>query len=107
MCNIFKDCRNTFDERLNKNRSHINTANLLKMIYKIKNGACGKKNNMGSEMEVTSCSQDKGKETCFRWTAFMRDYVSACKSQMAFMELDFVPDGPRMKPMLRVMMAEL
>ena len=107
MCNIFKDCRNTFDERLNKNRSHINSANRIKIINKNKNGACRKKNNMGSEMEVTSCSEDKGKETCFRWTAFMRDYISAYKSQMAFMELDFVLDGPRMKAILRVMTAEL
>ena len=37
----------------------------------------------------------------------MRDYISAHKSQMAFMGLDFVPDEPRMKAELRVMMAEL
>ena len=58
-------------------------------------------------MEVTSCGEDKGEKTCFRWTAFMRDYISACKSRMPFMELDFVPNEPRMKAKLRVMMTEL
>ena len=49
----------------------------------------------------------KGKKTCFGWTAFMRDYISAYLSRMAFMELDFVPNEPRMKAKLRVMMTEL
>ena len=62
---------------------------------------------MGSEVEVTSCSKDKGKKTCFIWSAFMINYISAYKSQMAFMELDFEADKPRMKAELRVMMAEL
>ena len=35
------------------------------------------------------------------------DYISAYKSQMAFMGLDFKSDKPRMKAELRVMMAEL
>ena len=48
-----------------------------------------------------------GKKTCFGWTAFMRDYISAYLSRMAFMELDFVPNEPRMKAKLRVMMTEL
>ena len=30
-----------------------------------------------SEVEVPSCSKDKGKKTCFRWGAFMIDYISA------------------------------
>ena len=38
----------------------------------------------------------KGKKTCFRWRAFMIDYISAYKSQMAFIELDFEADEPRM-----------
>ena len=107
MCNIFKDCRKTFDEKRKKNRSHINTANLFKIIHKSKNGAYREKNIMGSEVEVTSCSEGKGKKTCFRWTALMRDYISAYKSRMVFMKLDFVPDEPRMKAKFRVMMAEL
>ena len=37
----------------------------------------------------------------------MRDYISAYKSRMPFMELDFVPNEPRMKAKLRVMMTEL
>ena len=45
-------------------------------------------NKMGSEVEVTSCSNDKGGKTCFRWNASMIDYISTYKSQMAFMELD-------------------
>ena len=62
MCNIFKDCRKTFDEKRKKNRSHINTANLFKIIHKSKNGGCREKNIMGSEVEVTSCSEGKGKK---------------------------------------------
>ena len=37
----------------------------------------------------------------------MRDYISAYLSRMAFMELGFVPNEPRMKAKLRVMMTEL
>ena len=37
----------------------------------------------------------------------MTDYISAYKSQMAFMELDFEADKPKMEAELRVMMAEL
>ena len=62
---------------------------------------------MGSEVEVTSCRKNKGKKTCFRWSAFMINYISAYKSQMAVMGLDFESDNPRMKAELRVMMAEL
>ena len=43
---------------------------------------------MGSEMEVTSCSKEKEK-TFFRWNAFVKDYISAHKSQMTFMGLSF------------------
>ena len=62
---------------------------------------------MGSEVEATSCSKDKREKTYFRWSPFMIDYISAYKSQMAFMGLDFESDKPRMKAELRVMMAEL
>ena len=77
------------------------------MVHKDKNGACCDENNMGSEVEATSCSKNKRKKTCFRWSLFMIDYISAYKSQMAFMELDFESDKPRKKAELRVMMAEL
>ena len=73
---------------------------------------------MDSEVEATSCSKDKRKKTCFRWSPFMIDYISAWspfmidyisayKSQVSFMGLDFGSDNPRMKAELRVMMAEL
>ena len=62
---------------------------------------------MGSEKEVTFCSKDKGKKTCFRWSAFMINYISGYKSQMTFMGLDFEADKLRIKAELRVMMAEL
>ena len=62
---------------------------------------------MGSEEEVTSCSKDKRKKTCFRWSPFMIDYISTYKSQMAFMGLDFESDKPIMKAELTVMIAEL
>ena len=39
--------------------------------------------------------------------SFVVDYISAYKSQMAFMGLDFKADRPRMKAELNVMMAEL
>ena len=44
---------------------------------------------------------------CFRWSAFMIDYISAYKSQVAFMGLDFEANKPRMNVELRVMMAKL
>ena len=62
---------------------------------------------MTSEVEGTSCSKDNRKKTCFRWSLFMIDYISAYKSQMAFMRLDFEYDKPRMEAELRVKMAEL
>ena len=58
-------------------------------------------NNMGSEVELFFCSKDKQK-TCFRWSAFMIDYISAYKSQMAFMGLDYEADKPIMNAELRV-----
>ena len=45
-------------------------------------------NSTGSEVEVTSCSNDKEEKTCFRWSASMIDFISTYKSQMDFMELD-------------------
>ena len=63
---------------------------------KDKNGACCDENNIGSEVEVTFCSKDKGKKTCSRWSAFMIDYISVYRSQMAFMGLDFETDKRRM-----------
>ena len=59
------------------------------------------------EVDVTSCSKNKGKKTCFRWSAFMIDYISAYKLQMAFTGLDFDANKPRMNAELRVMMANL
>ena len=44
---------------------------------------------------------------CFRWNTFMIDYISAYRSQIAFMRLDFEADKPRMNSEMRVMMAEL
>ena len=32
------------------------------MFYKDKYGACSNENNLGSEVEVTFCSKDKGKK---------------------------------------------
>ena len=48
--------------------------------------------NIGSEVEVTFCSKDKGKKSCFGWSAFMIDFISAYKSQIPFMGLDFEAD---------------
>ena len=64
-------------------------------------------NNMDSRVEVTSCSKNKQKKMCFRWSVFMIDYISAYKSQKVFMGLYYEADKPRMNAKLRVMMVEL
>ena len=64
-------------------------------------------NNMGSEVEVTFCSKDKGEKTCFRWSADMINYISAYKSQMTFMELHFEATKLIIKAELRVIIPEL
>ena len=107
MCDIFKDCKKAFDEKRNKNRSQTNELVEWYLVYKDKNVACCNENNMGSEVEATSRSKDKRKKTCFRWSPFMIDYISAYKSQIAFTGLDIEVDKPRMKAELRVMMVEL
>ena len=40
------------------------------------------------EWKLLPVAKIKGKKTCFRWSRFMIDYISAYKSQMAFMGLD-------------------
>ena len=68
MNDIFKDCRKTFDKKRNRNGSQINELveqqfiKNSKMFYKDKYGACSNENNLGSEVEVTFCSKDKGKK---------------------------------------------
>ena len=70
---------------------------------------CEKK--MTSEKEVTFSSKIKKTKTWFRWSALQIeqriDCISAYKSKMTFMGLDFEADKPRMYSELRVMMAEL
>ena len=44
---------------------------------------------------------------CFRWRAFTINYISAYKSQMTFMGLNFEADKLKIKSELRVMMAAL
>ena len=44
---------------------------------------------------------------CFRWSAFMIDYILAYRSQVAFMRLDFEADNPRLNSESRLIMAEL
>ena len=64
MCDIIKDCRKAFDEKCNTNRNQLNELveqYLVKLVHKNKNGACCDVNNMGPQVEVTSCSNDKGK----------------------------------------------
>ena len=63
---------------------------------------------MVSEVEVFSCSKDKGGKRVLDGVFLcFYDYISAYKSQMAFMGLDFEDDKPRMNAELTVMMAEL
>ena len=68
-------------------------------------------NYMTSEKKVTSSSKRKKTKMWFRWSALqieqLIDCISAYKSKMAFMDLDFEADKPRMYSELRVMMAEL
>ena len=61
---------------------------------------------LAQKWEYLHVRKIKGK-TCFRWRAFMIDYISAYKSQMAFMGLNFEADKTRMKAELKIMMAEL
>ena len=44
---------------------------------------------------------------CFRWRAFITDYISTSKSEVAFMGLDLEADKLRINAELRVMIAEL
>ena len=46
--------------------------------------------NMGS-LPVTKIKE----KTCFRWSAFMIDYISAYKSRMASVRLDLESNKPR------------
>ena len=62
---------------------------------------------MSSKGTLLSVAKVIGKKTCFRWSPFMLDYISAYRSQIAFMGLDFESDKPRMEAELRVMMPEL
>ena len=78
-----------------------------KIFHKDKNGACCDEDNMGSEKQATFCGKDKRTKTCFRWGACMINYISAYKSQMTIMGLDFEADKLRTKAELRVMVAEL
>ena len=71
-CVIFlKNYRKAFDGKRNKNGSQINELieqyfiKNSKIFHKDKNGACCNENNMGSEVEVTFCSKDKGKKNVF------------------------------------------
>ena len=64
-------------------------------------------NNIGSEVEVISSNKDKERQPCFRWSAFIIDCISAYKSQMAFMELDFETSKRKMDAELKVIVAEL
>ena len=91
MCN----CRKTFDGKLNKKKQ-----NKLMSCLPI----FSKAPILGSEVEVTSCSKDKGKKRILDG-AFMIDYISAYKSQIALKGVDFVADTPRINAKLRVMMA--
>ena len=47
---------------------------------------------MGSEVEVTFCSKGKGKKNEFSMERFVMNFISAHKSQMTFMGLDFKAD---------------
>ena len=68
-CVIFlKNCRKAFDGKHNKNGSQINELveqyfiKNSKTFHKDKDGASCNENNMGSEVEVTFYSKDKGKK---------------------------------------------
>ena len=60
-----------------------------------------------SEVEETFCSKCKGKQTCFRWSAFMYITSQLTNHKMTFMELDSEVDQPIMKAELSVIIAEL
>ena len=60
LCDIIKNCRKAFEEKCNKSRSRIDELVEQYLVNKNKNGASWDVNNMDSEVEVTSCSKDKG-----------------------------------------------
>ena len=76
-----------------------------KQFIKTKIACCDENNEF--KRDATFCSKGNRKKTCFRWSPFMLDYISAYRSQIAFMGLDFESDKPRMEAELRVMMPEL
>ena len=101
MCDIFKDCRKAFHEKRDKNRSQINE---LVESCLVRNSSFIKTNMLHAAMKIIWAQKWKlfpvrkeREKMCFRWSPFMIDYISAYKSQMAFMGLDFKSDKPRMK----------
>ena len=68
MCIFFTDWRKTFDKNRNKNRRHVNQYIIKKTKIKrtkTVHDATHVKNSTVSEVEVITCSKDKGKK-CFR-----------------------------------------
>ena len=57
---------------------------------------------VAQKWQLLPVAKIKGK-SCFRWSPCTINYISACKSQMAYMGLDFESDKPRTKAELRVM----
>ena len=49
---------------------------------------------LAQKWQLLPVAKIKGK-SCFRWSPCTINYISACKSQMAYMGLDFESDKPR------------
>ena len=64
-------------------------------------------NKMGSEVEVTSCSNDKGGKNMFQMECFYDRLHFNLQITNGFYGIRFETDKPRMDAELRVMMAEL
>ena len=58
---------------------------------------------MGSQVEVTYCSEDKRKKRVLDGVLLWQ--ITSQFTRMTFMGLDFEADKPRIKAQLRVMMA--
>ena len=64
-------------------------------------------NNMVSEVEVTSCSKDKGGKNVFQTGCFYDSLHLRLQITNDFYGIDFESDKPRVNAELRVMIAQL
>ena len=94
MCNIFENRRKASSKKCNRNGSQINE--LVEHQFTKNNKIFHKEKKMvhavikiiwAQKWKELSVAKIKGK-ACFRWSAFMINYISAYKLKLTFMGLD-------------------